>query len=150
MYTSNVCLSCIKNICIQYTNYTLCVSVMVVVNWYFFTGKILVYNSLDRTLILHAHDLVTNHSHPAWSGHVTHRDARDQFASGKHRDNITWQITNPAHPNPVWFTGFCWAHAVCFQVAAEARWVAGVVLDQAYLPFPDLVQVSAVFVSVYL
>ena len=27
--------------------------------------------------------------------------------------------------------------------------MAGVVLDQAYLPFPDLVQVSAVFVSVY-
>ena len=25
--------------------------------------------------------------------------------------------------------------------------MAGVVLDQAYLPFPDLVQVSAVFVS---
>ena len=90
-----------KNICIQYTNYTLCVSVMVVVNWYFFTGKILVYNSLDRTLILHAHDLVTSHSHPAWSGHVTRRDARDQFASGKQRDNITRQITNPAHPNPV-------------------------------------------------
>ena len=56
MYTSNVCLSGIKNICVQYTNYTLCVSVMVVVNWYFFTGKNLVYNSLDRTLILHAHD----------------------------------------------------------------------------------------------
>ena len=62
--------------------------------WYFFTGKILVYNSLDRTLILHAHDLVTNHSHSAWSGHVTRRDARDQFASGKHRDNITRQVTN--------------------------------------------------------
>ena len=67
---------------------------------FFFTGKNLVYNSLDRTLILHAHDptsinLVTNHSHPAWSGHVTRTDARDQFASGKHRNNIiTRQITN--------------------------------------------------------
>ena len=144
MYKSNVCLSCIKNICIQYTNYTLCVCVVVVVNWYFFTEKNLVYNSLDRTLILHAYDPtainpVTNHSHPAWSDHVTCQTPEislpvECIATTSSRDRL--QIPPTLTPFDLqYFTGYM--HFVS-RLLPEVRWVAGVVLDQAYLPFPDL------------
>ena len=89
MYTSNVCLSCIKYMYTIYKLYIVCLC-RGCCKLVFFTGKTLVYNSLDRTLILHAYDPTSFNpdSYPAWSGHVTCADTRDQFASGKHSDNI--------------------------------------------------------------
>ena len=100
---------------------------------FFHRKKFRFITSLDRTLILHAHDptsinLVTNHSHPALvRSRDSYRRQEISLPGGSIRTTSSRdRLQIPPTLTPFDLQDFAGHMLFCFQVAAEVRWVAGV------------------------